>query len=74
MIRKGEKTVLRWKSSLIVNFMISIIVRCLSEIAIKMLFCNELSIISRTNEREALSQCEGFLNKQIGMKEKRQRW
>ena len=38
-----------------------------ARLSIKMLLFNELSIISRTNEREASFQCGGFLDMQIGM-------
>ena len=66
MRRKRENTVPRWKSSLIVNFMISIIVHLpLRGCPLRCHF--SVSIISRTNEREALFQCEGSLDMQIGM-------
>ena len=63
MIRKREKTIPRWKSSLIVNFLISIIV----DLPLRGCPLRCFVLISRTNEREALFQCGGFLDMQIGM-------
>ena len=71
MIRKREKTVLQWKSSLIVNFVISIIVHLsLRGCPLRCYFSMNIIVNnSRTNEREVLFQCGGFLDRQIGMEQ-----
>ena len=62
----------KWKSSLIVTLMISIIVHLpLRGCQLRCYFFNEysghLSVISGKNQGESLFQCGGFLYRQIGM-------
>ena len=69
MIRKASKTVPRGKSSLIVNFMISIIVLLpLRGCPLRCYFSMNIILNNLQDKRkEELFQCGGFLDMQIGM-------